>query len=355
MKNTVLVRFLTIGALALSLSFQSCKDDEVDNTPAAKNYANGVFITNEGPFQSGNGSVAFWSRDNQTKDTDIYNAVNGVPLGNIVQSISVSYGKAYVVVNNANKVVVADAKTFEAKGTIDNLALPRFFVGVSETKGYISEWVSFCGQGRVSVVDLTTNTVTSTITVGVLPEKMVYLGNKLFVANSNDSTVSVINTQTDQLESTITVGDWPSGIEADQNGNLWVLCGGVPSWTGSTATSPELVKFNPASPTFQTTFSFNSPDNNPSRLTINGTRDKLYYLYSGGVYEFPISASALSSSPVINRYFYGVGVDPVDGSIYGADAGNFTSVGKVVKYNTSFSPVDSFDTDVAPSDFWFVQ
>lgn len=355
MKIKTLVRLLTFSALAMSVTLQSCKDDEVDNTPGAKNYTNGVFITNEGPFQSGNGSVAFWSRDNQTKDTDIYNAVNGVPLGNIVQSISVSYGNAYVVVNNANKVVVADAKTFEAKGSIDNLALPRYFVGVSETKGYISEWVGFSGQGRVSVVDLTTNTVTSTITVGVLPEKMVYLGNKLFVTNSNDSTVSVINTQTDQLESTITVGDWPSGIEADQNGNLWVLCGGVPSWTGSAATSPELVKFNPASPTFQTTFSFNSPDNNPSRLTINGTRNKLYYQYSGGVYEFSINASALSSSPVINRYFYGVGVDPVDGSIYGADAGNFTSVGKVVKYNTSFSPVDSFDTDVAPSDFWFVQ
>lgn len=355
MKNKTLVRFLTFGVLALAATtLQSCKDDEPDNTPTAKNYANGVFITNEGPFQSGSGSVAFWSRDNQTRETDIYNTVNGVQLGNIVQSISVSFGKAYVVVNNANKVAVVDAKTFENKGSIDGLALPRFFVGVTETKGYISEWVSFGGQGRVSVVDLTTNTVTGTITVGVLPEKMVYLGGKLFVANSNDSTISVINTQTDQLESTITVGDWPSGIEADQNGNLWVLCGGVPSWTGSAATSPELIKFNPASPTFQTTFDFGTPDNNPSRLTINGTRDKLYYLYSGGVFEFSINAGNLSASPVINRYFYGVGVDPVDGSIYGADAGNFTSVGKVVKYNSSFSAVDSFSTDIAPSDFWFV-
>lgn len=351
MKSTVL-KFIAIGALAFSL--QSCKPDETDNTPAAKNYANGVFITNEGPFQSGSGTVAFWSRDNQTRETDIYNAVNKVPLGNIVQSITVSFGKAYVVVNNANKVAVVDAKTFENKGSIENLALPRFFVGVSETKGYISEWISFSGQGRVSVVDLTTNTVTSTITVGVLPEEMVYLGGKLYVANSNDSTISVINTQTDAVESTITVGDWPSGIEADQNGNLWVLCSGVPSWTGSAATSPTLVKFNPASPNAQTTFDFGTPDNNPSRLTINGTRDRLYYIYNGGVYDFSINATALNSNPVIARGFYGIGVDPVDGNVYGADAGNFTSVGKVVKYNTSYTAVDSFSTDIAPSGFWFV-
>lgn len=355
MRNKFLLRLVAVGALALSVTLQSCTKDDTTPTPDPKNYHAGVFIANEGPFQSGTGSVSFWGRDGVTRDNHIFDTVNGIPLGNIVQSISSYFGKAYVVVNNANKIEVADAVTFESKGTITGLALPRYFVAFNEQKGYVSEWVSFGAPGRISVVDLNTNTVTSTIDVGIMPDKMIIAGGKLYVVNSNDSTVSVINPQTDAVVNTITVGDWPCGIEADLNGNLWVLCAGIPSWTGSTATSPTLVKFNPNSPNAQVTIDFGTPDNNPSRLTINGSRSKLYYLYSGGVYQFDINSTTLSSSPVINRYFYGLGVDPVDGNIYGADAGNFVETGKVIRYNTSFTAVDSLSTDVAPSEFWFVQ
>jgi YVTN family beta-propeller protein len=353
MKSNVLFRFLTIGALAFSVTLQSCKDDEGDG-PAETTYTNGVFIVNEGPFQSGTGSVSFWSRNNATRQADVYNTVNSIPLGNVVQSLTLAYGKGYVVVNNANKIEVVNGSTFKSDGTITGLALPRYFVAANAQTGYVTEWVSFSGNGRVSVINLATNEVTTSITVGALPDKMLLHENKLYVVNSNGTTVSVINTQTNQLESPITVGDWPSDIQLDQNGDIWVLCGGVPSWTGSTATSPSLVKFNPAAPTSQTTLDFGTPDNSPSRLTINGQGTKLYYLYNGGVYEHAISAGTLSSSPIINRNFYGLGVDPVDGFIYGADAVDFTQSGKVIKYNTSNTPVDSFTTAVAPSNFWFV-
>lgn len=354
MKNKLL-RVWALGALVLGVTLQSCTKD--DDTPANtdKNYQAGVLITNEGPFQSGTGSVSFWSRDNQVRENDIFNAVNGFPLGNIVQSVSSYYGKSYVVVNNANKIEVVTTKTFKSLGTVTGLALPRYFVALNEQKGYVSEWVSFSGAGRISVIDLNTYQVTKTITVGILPEELVVLGNKLFVANSNDSTVSVINTQTDEVENTVTVGDWPSSLVADQNGNLWVLCGGIPSWTGSTPTSPELVKFNPASPNAQTRFNFNTPDVSASQLTINGTRNTLYYLYNSGVYSFDINASQLNSTPVISRYFYSFGVDPVDGSVYGADALDFVQPGKVVKYTSTYTAVDSFTTDVIPGNFWFLE
>lgn len=352
MTSKSIFSYLLVGTLALSVVFQSCKKDD-DDQNSGKQYTNGLFITNEGLFQTGVGTVSFWSRDNQIRENDIFNTVNGIPLGNVAQSTTIHNNKAYTVVNNSGKMEVVDAKTFAHKGTVTGLELPRYFVGLNDNKGYVSEWVGFSGNGRIAVVDLNTYQVTSTITVGVLPEKMVLVGTKLYVANSNDTVVTVINTATDAVESTITVGDWPTYIAADKNGEVWVMCSGVPAWAG-TATSPTLVKFNPAIPTVQTIFDFATPDNSPSRLVINGAGDKLFYLYSGGVYELGIGASALNSSPIINRSFYSLGIDPQTGYLYGGDPLDYISPGRVIQYNGSYSATDSMTTGIIPTDFTFV-
>lgn len=352
MTSKSIFRYLLVGTLALSVVFQSCKKDDDDQNPG-KNYSNGLFITNEGAFQTGVGTVSFWSRDNQIRDNDIYNTINGVPLGNVAQSTTVHNNKVYTVVNNSGKMEVVNAETYVRTGTVTGLELPRYFVGLNDNKGYVSEWVGFSGNGRIAVIDLNTYQVTSTITVGALPEKMVLVGNKLYVTNSNDTTISVINTTTDAVESTISIGDWPTSITKDKNGDIWVICNGIPSYAG-TPTSPSLVKFNPATPTVQTTFDFGTPDNSPSRLVINGDGDKLYYLYSGGVYELAIGAAALNSLPIISRNFYSLGIDPQTGNLYGGDALDYISPGRVIKYNTTYTAVDSFTTDIIPTDFTFV-
>lgn len=345
-------KFISYAAALFATAFllQSCKKDDETNL---KEYSNGVYIVNEGAFTNGTGTVSFWSRDNQVRDNDIYKNVNGVPVGNILQSMSIHNGLAYLVVNNANKVEIADPKTLENKSTITGLTLPRFFVGLNDTKGYVTEWVDVMGTmaGRVAVVNLATKQVTQTITVGIYPEKMELVGDKLYVVNSGDSTVTVINTATDAVENTITVGTAPNSIEADKNGHIWVLCGGN-AWA-STPIAPVLVKFNPASPNAQTTLNFSSATG-ASDLVINAANDKLYYIHNSAVYTVDITAVSLPSSPVVNRAFYSIGIDPQTGELYGGDALDYISAGRIIRYNTSFAPVDSFTTDVSPGDFYFV-
>ena len=91
---------LLVLALLGTLFFNSCtKDDKKENFP----YDNGVFITNEGPFQSGSGTITFYDKATGLTQEKIFETVNAMPLGNIVQSMNIFNNKAYIVVNNANK------------------------------------------------------------------------------------------------------------------------------------------------------------------------------------------------------------------------------------------------------------
>ena len=70
-------------------------------------------------------------------------------------------------------------------------------------------FVTNYGDGNVSVIDPTTNTVTTTITVGIGPIGMAYDGTNIYVTNLESSNVSVIDPTTNTVTATITVGDDP--------------------------------------------------------------------------------------------------------------------------------------------------
>jgi len=75
--------------------------------------------------------------------------------------------------------------------------------------------------GTVSVIDTTTNTVLTTITVGSGPKtvKLNTATHRAYVTNSNTNTVSVIDTTTETVVDTITVGSEPTGLEVNPQTN----------------------------------------------------------------------------------------------------------------------------------------
>lgn len=353
--------FLVLG-IALTFFAAGCKKDNpkpIDNTPTpAGGYSSGIFITNEGPYGSGTGTVSFYNRSTGAVSNDIFQTANSVPLGNIVQSMSVFNGKGYVVVNNAGKMEVVNVSDFKSTASITGLNQPRYFLGIDNNKGYVTEWGSTGTNGAVRVVNLTNNTISSTITTGAGAENMVKVNNFVYVAckggYANDSVVTVINTTTDAVTTNINVGSNPGSIQVDVNGKIWVLCGG--EWnSGYTALvkASKLVRINPTTNTVEQTFTFSSTTSSPSNLNINGAKNKLYYNYQGSVYTQDISASNLSSTGFINRSFYGLGVDPTTDYVYGADAGNYSSNGYVIRYNTAGVKVDSMQVGVIPGGFFF--
>jgi YVTN family beta-propeller protein len=116
-----------------------------------------------------------------------------IPVGNAPTSVVVNGNTAYVT-NQAGRTANSDDFTIKSSGT-PIVVDPK--LGTSST-------------GTVSVVDLTTNTVTKTIPVGIQPERMTLSGKYLFVTNTNSDTVSVIDTQTNDVVQTIDIKPYPN-------------------------------------------------------------------------------------------------------------------------------------------------
>jgi hypothetical protein len=347
------IYLFTAGTLLLN----AC-DPKEDATPAGK-YENGVLIVHEGPFNDGTGTVSYFNRTTQSVENDIFQAVNGRPLGNIVQSVSVHNGKAYVVVNNANKIEIADAKDFRSLGVISGLAFPRYFLGISEGKAYVSQWGTDGLTGSVLVVDLNTNAVTKTIPTGSGAEQMIKVNNNVYVTcvggYGNDERVTVLDANTDEVVTDILVGDNPNSIQLDANNKIWVSCRGLRNYANPALnTAGSLVRINPASNTVELTLPFASTNASPEEVTINRARNTLFYAYGGEVYRHDIGSTALNPTPFIYRLVYGLGIDPTDDVLYAADPGDYRSNGKVLRYNaTTGVALDSVQVGIIPSEFTF--
>ncbi|WP_379968793.1 bifunctional YncE family protein/alkaline phosphatase family protein [Ectobacillus sp. sgz5001026] len=116
-----------------------------------------------------------------------------IPVENAPTSVLVNGNTAYVT-NQGGRVAQPGDITSDSSGTQ---------VVIDPSTGATS-------TGTVSVIDLTTNTVTKTIPVGVQPERMTQSGEYLFVANTNSDTVSVIDTKTNSVVQTIDVKPYPN-------------------------------------------------------------------------------------------------------------------------------------------------
>ncbi|MDR7236470.1 alkaline phosphatase family protein [Neobacillus drentensis] len=82
-------------------------------------------------------------------------------------------------------------------------------VNSSGTQVVVNPKTGATSTGTVSVIDLTTNTVTKTIEVGVQPERMTQSGQYIFVTNTNSDTVSVIDSKTNTVVQTIDIEPYP--------------------------------------------------------------------------------------------------------------------------------------------------
>jgi hypothetical protein len=363
MKTTIIKT--AIAAMALTVMVTACKKDsspvtQTTTPPAVTGaYSTGVFIVNEGQYPSGAGTVSFFNRSTKALSNDIFQTVNGRPLGDEAQSMTIYSGKGYIVVNNAQCVEVVTAATFKSVATITGFTLPRYLTVVSSTKAYVSDWGT-SSAGFIGVVNLSTNTITNKIMTNRSPETMVMSGINMYVANvggmGTDSTVSVINTQSDQVVATIQVNYNPNSLSIDANGKIWVACAGkgYTGYSSPTDVAGSLVCIDPSSNTIvNTPLTCGNTGFHPSNMVIDGALQNLYYLCNNQVYTVPITASALNTNALINRSFYGLGYDNTTKYLYAANAGDFTDPGWFIRYQTTGAVVDSFQVGVAPGYFCF--
>ncbi|MFC2100680.1 YncE family protein [Bacteroidota bacterium] len=352
----VLLSILFLITLSIISGCEKNENSTNDNNGSIL-YETGVFVANEGLFPSGSGSISYFNRTTGSVVQDIFEKENNRPLGNIVQSMEVFNSRGYIVVNNASKVEVVQLATFKSVGVIDNLTSPRYFLGINNNKGYVSNWAN-----QVSVVDLNNLNIIKNIQTGTGPDKMIKVNDKVFVLNiggwSIDSTITVIDCNTDSVITTIQVAPKPDGVVEDKNGWLWVICSGH-GWNGFPApgdSEGHLMAINTDDYTIVTDIPFPNIDKHPEKLAINNTKDILYYNHPDGIFNFNISAGSLNALPLIQytNAFYNIDFDVITGNIYASDPINYNQKGWIFRFNGSTGEkVDSFQAGIIPGNFCF--
>lgn len=296
---------LAVFALVLSTLTISCKDDDgIDEDIILGDYSSGILVSGEGSG-AGTGSVTFIPEDLSAPQHLIYKTVNDGELGTFLQSISFSDTEAYISVDNQHTITVVDRFTFEETGKINSgLNHPRYFAVVGE-KGYSTNWgeTSIDTDDYIAVVDLTSNTVTSTIPVALGPERIIENDNKLYVSHKGawgtNNIISVIDIST-QAVTEITVGDKPDELLFDLSGDLFVLSEGKveydANWNITGHTLASISKINVTTNTVTSKIEFVEGEH-PSLLERVG--DDLYYYLNSSVYTLKTSATALPTTSYI--------------------------------------------------------
>ncbi|RMF22187.1 MAG: hypothetical protein D6765_14620 [Bacteroidetes bacterium] len=349
------LRVILLVVLTLLLGRCSKEGDPVPGQP----FDEGLFILNEGPFQNGTGTLSFWDRNTGEVRHKVFQEANdGLQLGNIVQSMTLFGGKAYIVVNNSERVVVADARTLKLDTILQGFEFPRYLMPVNDSIAYVSQWKldGDTRRGNVAVLNLRTLRIEKHILTGEGTENLLLHRGKVYAANEGflgrDSTLAVIDPQTHTLEKKIVVGDNPHSLAEDRHGALWVICRGH-------------------------TADFSNPDdprNTPSRLVrlendqiaavfemetgagnllIHPDGERLFFTrggFTGRIFLHHIEQDALSPEPLLPETFYDIALDPRTGELLAFDARDFVANGAMLRLSPAGQILESIPAGVIPRD-----
>ncbi len=341
--------------LIQAMLFLSCEKD--DANPALEGYAGGIFITNEGAFGNSNGSVSHFCIDSNRVVNNLFEKVNGRNPGDVLQSFGTEGNLGVIVVNNSQKIEVVDLETFESVGTITGFSYPRYFTGIGNGMGYLSNGNL---AGEVYLIDLNMMEVADTIEIGMGPEQMARSGNYVFVANSGgwdfDNTVSVINTGTHEVEKVVEVGDIPVAAVTDANGDVWVLCRGKvvydDTWTTIIEeTDSRLVRIDGTTHEVVTSIVIGEQGDyfNPSWLSICPSGEELLFGEVEGLYMMEISSDEQPSAPLIEEEFSHALIESHTGNILALMVTDYSSAGRLHIYTAGGEKTGSFDVGIGPN------
>ena len=345
-----------VYAILFACTFILASCNKGDEKPSEL-FQTGVFIINEGPFGSGTGTVSYYDRSTAILKNDIYGTANsGAAIGNVLQSMNLYSGKAFFIVNNANKLVVATAKNMVNESTLaTGLTLPRYFLPIDVNRGYITQWGKDSATSGIAVYDYASKTIAKVIPTGKGADRMIRNGTSgaIWVLNSGglgkDSTVTIVNSLADSVLQKIKVGLNPNSIVQDANGDIWVL-----SYGEYQKSSGKLVKVrnNAVEYTFDVPFGASS-------LIADKASTTLYFLANNQIYtkdllNFGSTPPSVFLKPSGATALYSLGFDPKTSLLWCGDALDYKQSGVVYIIDpTTKTEKRKLTVGVAPNGFIF--
>lgn len=330
-------------ALAATMLFSiSCNNDDNNPVDPTDPVQQSVIAANEGNFGTPTASVSLIT-PNLTVTNGVYAANNSGNLGDVLQDVGVAGSNIFFVLNNSNKVVVADRATFKKKGEItEGIKQPRY---IAFTSDYA--YVTNSSNKDVTVYKQSDFSYVKSIPVNATVERIVEAGGNLFVQNAafgSGTTITIIDGKKMTVTGTYTVPAGNITKTVSSNGSVYVL--------SSTAADSYLYQLSSAGSLLKTYDLKGMPT--ATNLDIDG--NSIYFTAGTGVYSMKTDAAAAPAKPLFNvkdnawSTFYGFNV--IDGKIYTADAKGFTEDSEVTVYDTAGTVLKVFKTGIGTNGFY---
>lgn len=333
----------------------SCSPSEEDTPPHEETYEGGLFVLNEGVWQSGNASISFLGSSRQEMAHQIFQTENEAELlGDVGQNMEIYGDHIYIVVNGSNKVEVVDRFSFEQVATWNSqLQNPRD-INFSEGKAFVSNW----GDGSVPDDDFVAVYNTSDfsyldkISVGEGPEEVV-AGNGYIVTShiggfGTNTIISIVDPVNLNVVKTLEVGDRPNTM-VFVGEQLYVLAEGKLSWTGEESAG-QLTEVDMSTLEVDRQLVFPSVSDHPTNLSESEGR--IFYTLGKDLYGFQTSESSLPQEPLFTMgevdVLYGLTIQ--DSEVFATSANvDFSSNGKLLIYDFAGQLLHQFETGINPN------
>ncbi len=322
--------------------------EEIISPPHINVAAEGAYVLSEGGFSAGSSKLSFY---NLSSDNFIENIFGPTTLGLFPDGLLYSAKKIYLTEQGnfgaSGKIYVLDSNgTVEQSQPVGN---NPYSLAIANEKIYITNGPT----NNVSVINRNNLTAVTTIPVGIYPQEIISIGNKVFVCNTSvfgggtDSTVSVIDATIDQVVATIVVRKKPSSLAAANDGSLLVGCPGD-------AVQGIIYKINP--------FTYSKLDSFiiSSGLAIGFDKDiaitnnnEIYFIsYLNNIVKLNLSTKLHSvfipnTNTAVN-FFFGYNYDSKNQKHYIANARDFISKGHLLVYDVNGVNTKTFSTGVIP-------
>lgn len=376
---------LFLISIVVALLF-SCKPEPtpapVDPTdPTQPVNLKGVFVLNEGVYQSSNASLSFYDPEADTAASYLFYKANNAPIGDVAQSLAMAEGKLFIVVNNSNYIYKVDANTLKCDVDhpfkLTDFYSPREMHFVAPNKAYVSDLMG-TGLWIINPQDMSHCGFVET---GKTTEKMVQSGNELYVSNWSNyylqgmekNTVQVVDVNNDVKVAEITVGKEPNTMAIDKNNHVWVLCEGA-TWEVD-AEKPSLWEIDPQLKTAHCRYTFDDIQDpltgevksfSASCLKADPSGRCFYVIVSevdeygtssdSHIRRFDVETQSFSETFNISsegKVFYNMAVDPNSGELYVSCISNPIANGIVYRYTADGLLLSSFEAGVFPSAMLF--
>ncbi len=336
----------------IGISCLSCMKDD-SKTEEFEYAGKGVLISNEGNFGAANASLSYYFPDEKRIENAVFSRTNGIPVGEVLQSMTVNGNDIYLISNNSGVVFVINKNTLKLRGQIEDLISPRYVHFVNSEKAYISD---LYGK-KITVFNPKNLQVSKEIDVKHLSTEQMVQYQKFVFTNcwSGDNKILVIDTQNDAVVDSIEVGIQPCSILLDKNNKLWVLNDGG-GWPENPAgyENSSLWRIDAGTRKVEKKFIFPEGSYFPS-ICLNGNADTLYFI-NNGLWCIPVNAETLPKNTIIpadGKSFYKVGIDPDNSEIYLSDAIDWVQNGVVYRYSPQLQPLDTIRAGIIPGGFCF--